>query len=67
MKTMYKLCDLFNRKFPGYEAVFDGLEAHRGYYPVYIGSKRSYYPGTRYVFKSAREFREWINGVFMDA
>ena len=62
MKTMQKLCRRFERLFPIYAADLDTLESYRGCYRVCIIDLETemYY---WHMFKSCRDFREWMDGL----
>lgn len=64
MKTMKELCKRFNRLNKGEcTATPDEINSYRGYYRVVLDNDWHY---ATYTFKSAREFREWLNGVILD-
>ena len=62
MKTMQKLVDRFNKMNPDYHAELDSWEQK---YTVYITEPVCGITG-RYVFKSCREFDEWMKGVVLE-
>lgn len=64
MKTMQKLVDRFNRMYPEYlaELCRDSWEQK---YTIYITEPVCGITG-RYVFKSCREFDEWMKGVVLE-
>ena len=69
MKTMKTLCSRFNRLHPGHVALFDEFFSYPGYYNVTIVDRREgkgYGLSACYTFTTAREFREWMDGVVLD-
>ena len=56
----------FEKDNPNYEAWFDDMEAHAGYYPVVITDKHILQIPTRYVFESIADFKEWTEGVVLE-
>ena len=61
-----EICKKFMADNPNYEAWFDSMEAHAGYYPVVITDKHILQIPARYVFESIAEFRDWTEGVVLD-
>ena len=64
MAMVKRLVKRFNRLNPGYTAEIYDLESYRGCYRVYI-TDDAYGITSEYIFATAREFREWINGVVL--
>lgn len=62
MKTMKKLIQKFNRKFPNYSAYLDCIESYQGCYRICI-SDDEYKLSSWYIFDSCRDFNEWMNGI----
>lgn len=60
------ICKQFMEENPNYEAWFDSMEAHAGYYPVVITDKHILQIPARYVFESVAEFEEWAEGVVLE-
>lgn len=66
MKTMKTLVKRFNRLFGNsfYEAVLDTFDSYPGHYVVCITGPFGI--TNAYSFATAREFREWMDGVVLD-
>lgn len=63
MKTMEKLCDKFDRKYPAYVAILDSW-CCKGYYPVWIKDLISGLQ-VKYIFTTCREFKDWMDKVVL--
>lgn len=64
MKTMESLCSRFSRIHPGYSAYLDPICSYPGFYNICIDSPDGF--PCWYIFRSCREFSEWMHGVIMD-
>jgi len=69
MKTMIKMINRFNwMNKPNYSASYNFWESHRGYHKIWI-TRHDVNTGdliSEYTFTSAKEFREWMDGVVLD-
>ena len=61
-----EICKRFISDNPNYEAWFDSMEAHAGYYPVVITDTHILQIPYRYVFESISDFEEWAKGVVLE-
>ena len=61
-----EICKMFMEENPNYDAWFDSMESHAGYYPVVITDKHIMKIPARYVFESIAEFKDWAKGVVLE-
>ena len=65
MKTIENLIRKFNRQGHGYEARIDRWSSYDGHYVINVREPACGL-WAQYTFTTAREFREWMDGVVLD-